>query len=277
MCYNGIVKHFGENMKNLGFTLSEVLITLGIIGIVAALTVPGVINSSNSSTNMASLARTYEQMQIAMADLINRAQQNDQSITTLDLIKVKNVITDADSIGLNAETYVTAVDRSVDNVNLLSLTRLYSGIQSYTPKNADYLTSIKNYNGEDLSETFFDNTEIFKFPKKIALLIYRNIDESEMESASNGGTLNKSTVLTKIFIDVNGEKEPNRIGHDIFLYGLSNDGKMIPAGTDDYNKNVFNEQITNFSTACSSTSDEAFNALSCAARIMADNWKQNYK
>ena len=35
-------------MKNYGFTLAEVLITLGIIGVVAALTVPALVQNNSS-------------------------------------------------------------------------------------------------------------------------------------------------------------------------------------------------------------------------------------
>lgn len=36
-------------MKNLGFTLAEALITLGIIGVVAAMTVPVLISNTNGA------------------------------------------------------------------------------------------------------------------------------------------------------------------------------------------------------------------------------------
>ena len=35
-------------MKNKGFTFAEVLITLGIIGVVAAMTIPGLIQNSKN-------------------------------------------------------------------------------------------------------------------------------------------------------------------------------------------------------------------------------------
>ena len=43
MCHNCNMKHHVN--KFLGFTLAEVLITLGIIGIVAALTIPALIGN----------------------------------------------------------------------------------------------------------------------------------------------------------------------------------------------------------------------------------------
>ena len=40
-------------MKKFGFTLAEVLVTLGIIGVVAALTAPALILSSRNQSNAA--------------------------------------------------------------------------------------------------------------------------------------------------------------------------------------------------------------------------------
>ena len=45
--------------KYSGFTLAEVLITLGIIGIVAAMTLPSVINNSRNKQLEAGLKKAY--------------------------------------------------------------------------------------------------------------------------------------------------------------------------------------------------------------------------
>ena len=49
-----------------GFTLAEVLITLGIIGIVAALTLPSMINNSNKKEFEALLKKQYSALQQAV-------------------------------------------------------------------------------------------------------------------------------------------------------------------------------------------------------------------
>ncbi len=60
------------NIKN-GFTLAEVLITLGIIGIVAALTMPSLIQNSKRQETSARLKKFYSTMSQAliMAELDN--------------------------------------------------------------------------------------------------------------------------------------------------------------------------------------------------------------
>ena len=46
-------------MKNQGFTLAETLITLGIIGVVAAMTVPVLISNTNGAKYRSQLKKTY--------------------------------------------------------------------------------------------------------------------------------------------------------------------------------------------------------------------------
>ena len=52
-------------MKKFGFTLAEVLITLGIIGVVAALTLPSVNQKLEDQRNMAALKKAYSVLQQA--------------------------------------------------------------------------------------------------------------------------------------------------------------------------------------------------------------------
>ena len=49
-------------MKNTAFTLAEVLITLGIIGVVAAMTLPTLINNYNKAVAVAKLQKAYSAM-----------------------------------------------------------------------------------------------------------------------------------------------------------------------------------------------------------------------
>lgn len=54
-------------MKNKGFTFAEVLITLGIIGVVAAMTIPGLIQNSKNKELQTKLKKAYSDWnQIAM-------------------------------------------------------------------------------------------------------------------------------------------------------------------------------------------------------------------
>ena len=53
-------------MRQKAFTLAEVLITLGIIGIVATMTIPNLIFKYRKSVSVAKLKRTYSTLQQAL-------------------------------------------------------------------------------------------------------------------------------------------------------------------------------------------------------------------
>lgn len=60
-------------MKKYGFTLAEVLITLGIIGIIAVLTLPKIISKYNETITINKLRKTYSELQqaIKMSEVYN--------------------------------------------------------------------------------------------------------------------------------------------------------------------------------------------------------------
>lgn len=55
------IPHSGSQRK-IAFTLAEVLITLGIIGVVAAMTLPTVINKINNKQNITAMKKAYSEL-----------------------------------------------------------------------------------------------------------------------------------------------------------------------------------------------------------------------
>ena len=68
-CYNGDMKH--HNYKRFAFTLSEVLITLGIIGIVAAIVTPVLIQNYEKQETAAKVKAAYSILSQAINDSIS--------------------------------------------------------------------------------------------------------------------------------------------------------------------------------------------------------------
>jgi prepilin-type N-terminal cleavage/methylation domain-containing protein len=58
-------------LRRIGFTLAEVLITLSIIGVVAALTIPSIINNSTDQQNLVKLKKEYSVLSQATAMLVS--------------------------------------------------------------------------------------------------------------------------------------------------------------------------------------------------------------
>ncbi len=80
-----------------------------------------------------------------------------------------------------------------------------------------------------------------------------------------------------IVIDTNGPKQaPNALGHDIFYFSLSEEGKLIPVGSSEYT----HWEMKQNSTYCSKNSDNIRNGASCAyfavANICPDDSSKTY-
>lgn len=80
---------------------------------------------------------------------------------------------------------------------------------------------------------------------------------------------NKAAYIT---IDVNTvKKSPNKWGHDLFTFELTNDGRLLPMG-------YAGTQYTDMSQYCSDTSSSNLNGIACTYRALteADYFKKLY-
>ncbi|MBR1753527.1 type II secretion system protein, partial [bacterium] len=65
-CHSETPKAGSESVRKFAFTLAEVLITLGIIGVVAALAIPTLISNNNKRIVETRLAKFYSNMNQAV-------------------------------------------------------------------------------------------------------------------------------------------------------------------------------------------------------------------
>lgn len=243
-------------MKNFhkGFTLGEILICLGIIGILAALSLPKLVTFREKTIIGTSLGRTVATLQNGFANLIQQTQDISDSnnpITTIDAIQIKDVFTEVPN-SLNENDYLIKDDF------LFSKTKDLIGATVAS----DYdISRIKDYNGNSI-DILNGNIYAYRLSKLNSVIIYEGITEPEGNSGDNG-------ILTRILIDANGIKEPNKLGRDVFLFGLSNDGHLVPAGSEEYAD--FDDSVT--ANGCST---DIGTGVACAARVMQDKWKIEY-
>ena len=231
-----------------GYTLAEVLICIAIVGVVAALTLPKLVNKTNKSTLGATLARTVELTQIGMTNIIQEANRNSEdgnAVVGLSAIQKKD-------IGLDGEDYI------MDDDNYGSLLRGFFDSEDFD----DYtIVNIKDYTGADINEAISADLNAFRFKKLNSAVIF--------QKAQNLDNADRDTIVARVIIDANGVAAPNRFGEDVFLFGLTNSGTLIPAGSRqyfDFDNNV----------AVDACADTAGNGLACAARVMADKWELKY-
>ena len=225
-------------MKECAFTLAGVLITLGIIGVVAVITLPAVINNSRNKQLEAGLKRAYsvtsQALDMYQAETGERYTLENAEKYTLKPILMKYLKT-VEDCGFGANKVNESCIPNTGNSN-------------YDPDNNKARASYKTYNGKkEININFFDDGQFVMNDGSLVLL------ENEI------------TTRAYISIDVNGyNKNPNRLGHDLFMFQIDDKGKLLPMGvkgTDYY---------STIDAFCSSTATSSMNGAGCTYHALTD-------
>lgn len=183
----------------LGFTLAEVLITLGIIGIIAAITIPNLINKISNTQNSAILKEDYSILQQMML------MANDKGA-----IGAITKLNDIDEMKKWFETYfepnIKTTNICYDEWGCWSKNVKESNGRTYTSnRSCGYKAiSFALTNGSYVCMDDFGDTRFGVKPQGITI---------------------------GILVDVNGAKQPNIIGKDIFAMVFRGD-ELLPGGYD---------------------------------------------
>ena len=204
-----------------GFTLAEVLITLGIIGVVAALTMPSLIANYQEKVLVNQAKRSYS----IIMNAINRYNIDHESIGD------NSVLMDASKSSLEViedfSKYFNGVvlcgKNSSDNCDL-----------SYKIK---YLEARNDGSGSNASTHILGSPMILNDGTVVA--IWRETTTSggcaynftSIDTDSDGNyiknpdgsyqtTDHTSTRCGRIMVDTNGKKGPNRVGSDVFTFHI---------------------------------------------------------
>lgn len=236
-------------MNKQGFTLAEVLISLAIIGSIAALIIPALYKNSKTTMISSSLANSVEQLQNGIKNIFLETN----NYTDIGNIETLSAIKKSD-IGLEGLDYIT------DDNTFYDSTKGLLGIE-----NTNYsISNIRDYNNNALSQDLINNFTAYKFKKTPAVVMFQNVSIDKIATA------NSDDIIAKVIIDANGSEKPNMFGKDIFLFGLTDGGVLIPAGTKKYQD--FDKTVIENSCA----GDDVGNGVACAARVMADKWEIKY-
>lgn len=218
-----------KTMKN-AFTLAEVLITLGIIGIVAALTLPTLIQKQNEKVTITKLKKTYSILQNAYMQATNEYGTPDNW----------NLI--------GTDSGEGAVNMSNIMANYLKFSKFCGTETGCMPD-----TVYKNLNGQNFRN--MDNTDfISKAILNDGTLIYFQVNSPTCDQYNevNPKPLNQN--CGGIFVDINGFKGPNTKGIDGFYFMINKLG-IFPFGG-------MNDILGSFNTKCYN------NGFSCAAWVL---------
>lgn len=217
----------------LAFTLAEVLIVLGIIGIVAETTIPTVLDNFQSQQTTVSLKKAYSELSQAY----NRAVQDNgtpdnwslgtigsQSGATNILNTMAQYLILSKNCGSTAGCFYSGAYKQLNNATFDTLDQAIDRANAILADG----TSVTFY-------TFGDCT-----------------------THASGTTLPLTYICGNIGVDINGAKKPNVMGIDYFLFYFTKYG-IIPYGTQQ-------DSIRLFSSRCKDKTTQ--DGAACAAWVL---------
>lgn len=229
--------------KKLAFTLAEVLITLGIIGIVAAMTIPALINKKQKAEIETQLKENYSIIQQSL-----KMAENDD--IAIDSYLAENIESVKSWFYTNLAPYMkySHVCFNAEGCwQSMGPTKTLAGsVARYNQTNIGVgynIVTIKLNNGANVSFDSYGTNDI-------KTLLGRNCT---YEDKALG-----------IFIDVNGDRKPNIIGKDIYVAVWTDKG-LLPAGIDETEATV--------DSNCSATANTVNAGYYCLLKVKNNGWK----
>ena len=228
-----------DKKRRTAFTLAEVLITLGIIGVVAAMTIPTLTKEYRRAVSIAKLKKTYATLQQAIQRTV------------------------ADNLGYS---YVNFSDGNTDS--MVNWYNYYLKPNLRIQK--DCIESTGCWHSEGVTKQLNGQTAMWDSGTKgigSNIIVFRTFDNVyvNMDGASASDIEDSFGVKMDapglvMHVDVNGDDGPNVIGQDVFVF-IFNNRLLLPAGNDKSTEEVEED--------CS----DGGRGYYCFSYILRNNWK----
>lgn len=270
------------------FSLSEVLITIGIIGVVSILTIPTLVDNVHQRQWVNALKYDYT--------IVNEGFRRMMALEGVDRFEMTSFFTavrNCENSGCSDEEKA-----QLHSKYMLEIFKAFENITSTSSVQASWPTSgsIQDY-GEcrdhvGKGSAWYVLSDESKRPRCVGM-------RQEVFRLNNGSTIRMSlypsdagdvpdptTPLTsmvgQLTIDVNGMDNPNVFGRDAFMFVIGQNGLLYPYYSWEYAQYFVSkgENLssyywkTNKDVACNT--HQASVGQGCAARIKEEGWKMNY-
>lgn len=184
-----------EKESKIAFTLAEVLITLGIIGVVAAMTIPSLIQSYKEKATVTAVKQSY--LIFAQALKMVTIDNPDLSALTDSSLSAKE----------NSQIMFNEISKHIKKVKSCDVDKKCMGNTYYLNLNNEKVSNWDTYNNL-VTGVLANGTSfwILSLPASIS---------------------GEETYAGQIGIDINGNKRPNKFGVDFFWFTFNKNGELF--------------------------------------------------
>jgi prepilin-type N-terminal cleavage/methylation domain-containing protein len=250
--------------KKFAFTLAEVLITLGVIGVVAAITMPTLIGNYKKTVLATQTKKVYSTWSQALKLVLAKEEVSSLSQTSM--------------WSLINSPYAYNGYRPAHDIEFWNELSKYIKITTSNVKgNCTFYKndthSLANEGGENLYAIYTPDGTIIKYAHFYPISYKEKTSQQCDRIKALGGKLCQS--VGEIRVDVNGKRGPNTLGRDVHQFIISDDGTLYPRGGKDW-------ALYDSQTALSNnqyywkTTDTSKAGQYATGRLVDEGWKMNY-
>jgi prepilin-type N-terminal cleavage/methylation domain-containing protein len=228
-----------------GFTLAEVLITLGVIGVVAVLTIPGVMKNYKNRLYVSQLEKVYSQLTDA-----TQAIMNDEHVDNF------------------YETTAGQTQSCSDAANGACEAGLGYFLNNY------FKVSKRNCLAANKNGCMSSSASVYKTISGTSITgASANYCIQTVSGAAICGFYNPANSCMSLVVDVNGIAEPNVAGRDVFSMDIHKNGSFS-----DYGSGCVDTSSGCAASSCTTggTNGVYDAACGCTANVIEAGWKMNY-
>ncbi len=242
----------GDLVPKTAFTLAEVLITLGIIGVVAAMTLPTLIAKYQEKVTVTKLKKVYS----ILSQAYLRAQEDYGTIDNWGFqedaestISPDGGWTVNDSFYSNSDTFINVLSKYMNaQTKCVSTNPKCTGYRQGATYFLSGIQSSPASNSKDTSAYIILNDGIV-------------ISGAWINRNNPLCTDKKNAYCGNFSVDINGADGPNTLGKDIFYFKINKKGIYPHGGPDD-------DSTHSFPANCNLTSTANSNGYGCTAWVI---------
>ena len=231
--------------KKAAFTLAEVLITIGIIGVVAAMTMPALMQDYKYKEFDA----RFKVAQNVLNNAVSWFHARDRMIYGYTYCTTQN----------GSNDYEKCLEHGASEVFQTFFGEAFTSLYGAEKHHSEYNQIYKNFSGATEFYAVYIDDGHMQIPNGMSILFEVNGYSDE----------------PIIHIDINGINEkPNRFGYDIFSFMIGKNDKVCPVGSSQCGiRLIYAEDTTDFTESkyCNPTSDSNLNGLTCGYFAVNDS------